>query len=262
MEGNNTCLSHTHGPDKLLDIFCPCSFWNMASWLLTHFPGPLSLTPLSSLLNHLSNYLGLTWCQSHLTNRTVCYHNWLQFPPPAPARQGGPQGSVLGPILFTINTLHLGQIIQHYELNFRSYADDSQLCLSIATFTSQNRAYACGTCGAAQGSLGLSSFRSMAAPPPTSAEFCNQGIILDSILPSQSQSKSATKLASSSPLSASTRTPAIAPCSEVCPELRVLPHTKLWQHITPLSSTFYGSPWDSVSSAFSVVVPTLWRFFL
>ncbi|TWW56380.1 hypothetical protein D4764_08G0003670 [Takifugu flavidus] len=81
--------------------------------------------------------------------------------PPAPVRQGGPQGSVLGHILFTIT--------------HSTWVDGCSFS--------------------------------------PSAEFCNLGIILDSTLPSQSQSKSATKFASSLPSSGSIRTPAIASCS-------------------------------------------------
>ena len=74
----------------------------------------------------------LDWFKSYLSDRTQCIKIGSVLSDARKLKFGVPQGSVLGPILFSLYTTPLGKVIsKHPDVKFHFYADDTQLFIHL-----------------------------------------------------------------------------------------------------------------------------------
>ena len=81
--------------------------------------------------------IALSWTASYLAERSyqVAWRGYVSAP--HPLLTGVPQGSVLGPLLFSLYTKSLGSVIKSHGFSYHCYADDTQLFLSFPPSATQ-----------------------------------------------------------------------------------------------------------------------------
>ena len=73
----------------------------------------------------------IDWLTSYLTNRSQFVKLGDVLSPPTHCNIGVPQGSVLGPILFSLFISPVAGVISNFGVSFHQFADDTQLSIGI-----------------------------------------------------------------------------------------------------------------------------------
>jgi hypothetical protein len=94
----------------------------------------------SILVKRLGSMFGITgmaqrWVQSYLSSRTQYVKVGSEQSLSTPVTVGVPQGSVLGPFLFSVYISPISDIISSYGVQYHQYADDTQLYAAVRSGT-------------------------------------------------------------------------------------------------------------------------------
>ena len=114
------------------DLLMACEQGSVSILSLLNLSAAFDTLDHNTLLKRLRLNLGISgvvlrWLESYLTERNQRVLAEGGASQPTVLKYGVPQGSVLGPVLFTMYITPLGHVIRHYNTLYYLFADDTQL---------------------------------------------------------------------------------------------------------------------------------------
>ena len=126
-----------HSTETLLlrvtnELLMACDRGSVSSLSLLDLSAAFNTLDHNILLKRLRLSVGISgvvlrWLESYLTERNQTVLAGGRASQPTVLKYGVPQGSVLGPVLFTMYITPLGHVIRHHDTLYHLFADDTQL---------------------------------------------------------------------------------------------------------------------------------------
>jgi hypothetical protein len=118
------------------DIICSMDKGLVTALVFLDLSAAFDTVDHNILLHRLENWFGLSglalsWFASYLNPRTQAVTIGNTKSRETSLSCGVPQGSVLGPLLFSLYTVPLGALLTDHSVNYHMYADDTQLYISF-----------------------------------------------------------------------------------------------------------------------------------
>ena len=118
------------------DILCAIDNNQCVALVLLDLSAAFDTVDHDILLHRLQYRFGIgdkciSWLKSYLSDRTQFVNIENKFSSSRNLRCGVPQGSVLGPLLYSMYTAPLADIIRSHNMSFHFFADDTQLYLTF-----------------------------------------------------------------------------------------------------------------------------------
>jgi len=103
---------------------------------------------LLSRLNHSFGVAGVAhlWIKTYLSNRSQFVRIGSHTSQPVTCNIGVPQGSVVGPLLFSIYTSPISKISRIHNVQQQQYADDTQLYVAVTPYELNDQISALQSC--------------------------------------------------------------------------------------------------------------------
>jgi Reverse transcriptase (RNA-dependent DNA polymerase)/Endonuclease-reverse transcriptase len=120
----------------LNDVYSAADNGSRSLLLLLDLSAAFDCINHDTLLRRLENTFGITgnvllWLRSYVNNRSQSVRVGGETSIAMQCESGVPQGSVLGPLLFTLYVSPAANVISRYAVNHLQYADDTQLYIAL-----------------------------------------------------------------------------------------------------------------------------------